>query len=214
MALHDVASVPLLSFNVSAAAGIAFVNPLLAQFDLALTGSFGLGSIQADLAAQFNAAISATAQINLAISDPFLSFSVLLSAIGTLAASISAALAAGLPTMSLELSGQIAAAASLVATLSAKLGGINLLLSAALRVKLPAVKFFADLAANLGEVHVLSFDQTPTSPYTLAMAGADIDSLFSTGLTGILPTDSVYGVMIVMKDPATWLQVKAMFMVA
>jgi hypothetical protein len=215
MSLHDVGQIPsLLSFNVGAAAGLAFIDPLLVQFNLALTGAFGLGTLQVDLSAEFNAAVSATAELGLSISNPFLAFSAALEAVGQLAASLSAALAAGLPTVSLEVSAQISAAAALIGTLSVKLGGISLLLEAALRVKLPAVKFFAELAASLsaGPAHILSWDQS-AGPYTMADVGTDLDSLFHTGLTGILPTDNVYGVLIITKAPSCWVGIQATLLV-
>jgi hypothetical protein len=216
MGLHDVGEIAsLFEVNIAAAASIGFVDPLLAQLDLMLFGQFGLGSLQADLTLQFNAAISASAQLNLQVSNPFLPLQAVIAAILQLQAAIEFLLASGLPTVSLQLSAQLSAAASLAATLSLKLGGIRLLLEVAIALKLAAVKFFADLQASLsaGPVHILSFDQTP-APFSLANAGTSIDTLFSTGLSGILPSDPVYGLVIVTKAPSAWAGIQATLLTA
>lgn len=208
MALHDVGEIPsLFSVNIGASAGIGFIDPLLLQFDLSLNF---LGGLQAEIAAQFAASLAATVQLGISISNPLAAIFAALSAIASLQASLSAALALGLPTVSVQLSAQLAAAASLTAQLSVKLGLIRLLLEAALRVKLPALKFFADLslALDAGPIHVLSFDQTP-GLFRLVDAGAAIDSLFSVGLSGISPIDPVYGVLIVTKEPSAWVGIQA-----
>jgi hypothetical protein len=105
MGLHDVGEIAsLFEVNIAAAASIGFVDPLLAQLDLMLFGQFGLGSLQADLTLQFNAAISASAQLNLQVSNPFLPLQAVIAAILQLQAAIEFLLASGLPTVSLQLS--------------------------------------------------------------------------------------------------------------
>lgn len=188
MTVHLVGSFPIGGVNIAAQGAVGLIGPLIAELDLML--AFGLGPIEADLAIQLNAAL--TAQIQLT-NNPLAAIQAVLSA----AASISASFA--LP----GISANISANASIAAALSLKLGGLQAIIAAALAVKIPAVDFLAALAANLsaGPVVVASWGFADP-PATLATTGVQIQSLFTAGLPGILPFEPVYGVLITTKVPS------------
>lgn len=216
--VSEVGSFALLDINVAGAAAIALFNPMAAQFDLALTGAFGLGSLQADLSAQFNAALSLQVELGLQISNPLAGFQASLSAIGALAAGLQAALSLGLPTISAELNFGLSAAAAVSAELSAKLGGISALIELALEVKIPAVNFFAEFQANLsaGPIVLLSFGFDGSSgfdPEVLSNVGGQFQALCSAGLTGVAPGDAVAGIILLTKAPSAGAAISAMFKV-
>jgi hypothetical protein len=177
--------------NIAATAAVGVLFPLSAQLDGLM--SFALGPLQADLAAQFNAAIAAQATLTLQIGDPFAALQLALAAIGQLQAAIQAALT--LPPVNLSISAELTATAALVASLSAKLGLIDALLKVALKIKLQALKFTADLEAalTLPGVALCEFDSA-----NLATAGAEIQALFTAGIPAMGPaTAPVQGIIIV-----------------
>jgi len=183
------------NINVAASAAVAILFPLSAQLDGLL--SFALGPLQADLAAQFNAAIAGQATLTLQIGDPTAALQLAIAAIAQLQAALQAALS--LPPVNLSLSAELTATAALVASLSIKLGLIDLLIKAALQIKLGAVKFAGDLEAALGANAVLA----TFSGSSLAVAGTDVKALFDAGLTGIPPTSSpVSGIIVVAQATA------------
>jgi len=193
--------------NVGAAAAVAFLNPLSAQMDAML--AFSLGPLVADLSVQLDASLALSATLALSISDPFANIKAALEALIELQASLTAALA--LPPLVLSLSAEISASAALSAALSAKLGGLNLLVDAAIAVKIPAVKAAASLSASLaaGPFVILGFDGLDVLPpadgnMTLQQVGNAIQAKFS-GTIGSGPTisssDQVSGVIIVTKAP-------------
>lgn len=194
--------------NVAANAAVLLTVPLLAEFDLVLMGGFGLGALQADIAAQLNASISAQVDLGLQISDPLAALRESLEAAIQIQASIAATIALGLPAIQVEISAELSASASISAALGLKLGGIQLLISAALAVKLPLANFVGELAASLsaGPVALLSFADPGD---TLASAGFQLNSLFSAGIAGIAPGDQVYGVVLVTKAPSAWAAMQA-----
>ncbi len=201
MALDHLGSYTLGQINIGLAVGIGLMNPLLLQLDLMLTGQFGLGPFLADIQVQFNAAISATLQLSIGLSDPLAALKALLMAFAQIQASISVALAFPLPILSVQASAQIAAIASLSASLSLKLAGIKALLAAGLRLKIPALAFLGDMRAALsaGPVHLLAF-----TGVNLATAGVQIASQFTSGLgpdDPITPVELVNGLVLVVKDP-------------
>lgn len=204
MALDTLGSYTLGGINVGLAVGIGLMNPLLVQFDLFLTGQFGLGPLMADVQAQFNAAISAVLQLSLGLSDPLSAIRALILAMMQLQASLAIALSLGIPTVSLQIGLQIAAIAALTGALALKLGGIKALLAAGLAAKIPMVRFIGQMSAalNAGPAHLLAFTGS-----TLAMSGAQISAQFATGLGPpdlLHPTDLVDGIIIVTKDPAVF----------
>lgn len=204
MALTDVGSYTLGEVNIGLAIGIGLMNPLLLQLDLFLTGQFGLGPFLAEVQVQFQAAIAATLQLSIGISNPLQALQALLAALVQLQASIAVALAFPLPIISIQASAQLSAIVSLTGALALKIGGIKALLSAGLAVKIPALKFVGQIAAALsaGPVHLLKFTGDP-----LSTAGALIQSQFAAGLgpsDPIGPATLVDGIIIVTKDPAVF----------
>lgn len=199
MSVNILGALPIGGINVAASAAVGVVAPLLAQIDLALFGAFGLGPLQADIALQFNAAIDLELTLGLTISDPFAGIAAL--------ANLLASLQLVLPTVSV--SAAIGANIALAAALGIKLGGITLLIDLMLAVKLPAVSFFANLAAALsaGPVFLLNFESLILDG-GLAGAGAQIAAQFAAGLvsgaSSISPFEPVYGVILLTKEPTVF----------
>jgi hypothetical protein len=195
--------------NVAAKASLLALNPLLAQVDFALFGSLGIGALQANLQAQLQAALKASLDIGLNIGNPFAGFQLALAGIAALQAQITLALAGGIPTISIEATGQLSAMAALAAALEIQIGGLEALIQGALAVKIPAVSFAADLQASLGAgpVFLLSFEDM-----ALSAAGTSIGGSFSTGLNHsgntIAPGDVCSGIILVTKNPTAWSALK------
>jgi hypothetical protein len=187
----------LLDINVGLGAAIPLFLPLLAEFDVMLTGTFGLGAVAAELSLQLAAAISVQLQLTLAISDPFASILALLQAVVQLQASLSASLSLAVPT--LTIGAQISASVALAAQLAIKLEGINLLIQAALAIKIPVVDIIAELnaALNAGPFDLLGIGYAGTA--TLESAGAEFAVMAAGGVGTILPTDQVWGVIVLTK---------------
>lgn len=199
MSLTLIGSFPLGAINLSAAASLSITAPLLGQLDLMLFGAFGLGGLQADFALQLNGALEAQLQLGLSISNPLATIQATLTGIASIAASLTAALSLSLP--SIQLTASLSASVAISASLALKLGGIQFLIAAAINLKLPAIDFLAQLSANLsaGPVVVASWGYIgPTT--TLAQAGADINAAFSAGLGGLVPGDTVFGVLLTTKS--------------
>lgn len=196
--------------NVAAKASLVVLNPLLAQVDFALFGSLGIGSLEADLQLQLQAALKAQLDIGLNISNPFIGFQLALAGVVQLQAQISAALAGAVPAVSIDATAQLSATAALIGALTVRIGGLKALIQGALEVKIPATSFAAQLAANLGAgpIFLLSFEDV-----TLSSAGASLAGDFGAGLhdgpTTIAPSDSVSGIVLVTKNPTAWAALKA-----
>lgn len=196
--------------NVAAAGAIAVLNPLLAQVDISLFGSFGIASIQADFQAQIAAAAQAELNLGLGIGNPFADLQAALVAMIQLQAQITLALAGGVPVVSLEVVAEIAALAALQASLSVRVGIFDAMIQGGIAVKLPAASFSAGLGLSLGvgPVMLLSF-----SDVSLAAAGAGLAGDFSAGLVEgaatIGPGETVYGVVLITKAPAAWAAMQA-----
>ncbi len=210
MSLSTVGSFTLGEVNLAATTAIGFLNPLLVQLDLSLFGAFGLGALQGDLSAQFNAALEVQVDIGLEISNPLAAFQAALQGILQIQAGLQAAISLGLPVVSAELNVGLSAQAAVTAALGAKLGGISALIEAALSVKISATSFVADLAASLGlgPVFLLSFQND-----ALATSGANIQAAFAAGLIDggntIAAGETCYGVVIVTKAPSAWAAIQA-----
>lgn len=201
MALSDLGSFTLGGVNIGLAAALGFLNPLIAQLDIALLGAFGLGGVLADISAQFNAAIGAQVSLAIQVSDPLAAVRALLAAMASVAAALQVALAFGAPTLGVTFSAQLAASAALAGTLQVKIGGIRAIISAGLAVKIPAIAFIGQVAGalNAGPLHLLVFDGA-----ALATTGAQIQSQFLAGLgpsDPILPGEPVFGIILVTKEP-------------
>lgn len=204
MAVVSLGSYTLGGVNLALAASLGLLNPLTAQLDLFLTGSFGLGPFMADLQTQFAAAIGAQASLALQVSNPLLAIQLAITSFANMAASLQAALAFGAPALGLQLGVQVAAAAALGATLQAKIGGIKALIKGAAAVKIPAIAFVGSVAGSLsaGPLHLLSFTGS-----SLATTGSQISSMFGAGLgppDTILPGEIAMGLILVTKDPAVF----------
>lgn len=207
MSVVLIGSFPLGAINVSLSGAVTLVLPLLAQFDLLLTGSFGLGSLLADLSLQLNAALNVQVTLGLSISNPFASLLAQLNAILQIQAGIQASLSLGLPVVSLTISANISAAASISATLALKLGGIQALIDLSLRIKLPVINFLANLDLSAGPLVLLSIGYASGS--TLLSSGAEYNALCGANLGGINPGDPVFGVIILTKSPSAALALSA-----
>jgi hypothetical protein len=208
---------PSADINVGAAAAVAFLNPLGAQLDAMI--AFALGPLQLDISAQLDAAIALQVNLALQISGPSINLTAALEAI----AQLQAALSLGLTLPSISLSAELGASASLSAALTAKLGGLNLLIQAAINLKIPAIRAAAELQAalNAGPFVVLAFDgldviSPPSAGMTLQQVGSKVDTLFSgtigTGDT-IGPGEKVSGVIIVTKGASAFASLSAIIKV-
>ncbi len=182
---------------------VLIIPPLLAQFDLTLTGQFGLGALLADISAQLNAAISVQVNI-LQISNPFAAIQAQLQALLMVQASLTAALALGLPSVSASFTASL----SVNPELGLQIGGIQLLIQAGLAIKIPIIDLLASL--SVGPVDILTIGFTGTD--TLASSGAGYAALASTGIGTLLPTDQVFGVIILTKVPAASVVMQAVFL--
>ena len=209
MALTLVTSGTLGEINVGLAAALGFLNPLGAQLD-ALIG-LALGPLTFDLQVRLNAALALQATLSLQIGlNPLVNIQLALQAVAQLQAALQAALT--LPPITLSLGAELSAAAGLAGALSARLGGLEVLIQAALAVKIPAAKLAAQLAAQLSAgpafLHTFSGD-------TLATTGGQISSEFAAGLVDgsntIDPGDSVFGVLITTKSPTVAAGLTAIF---
>lgn len=184
---------------------------MLVQFDLALFGSLGLGSFELDLSLQLNAAF----QANIALSNPFDALYASLQAALTVQANIQALLSLGLPALNLNLSVNIGINVGLMASLGLKLGGIQLMISAALAVKLPVIDFIAQLALSVGTGVVLAsfgFDEAPED--TLAGVGNQLQVAMNAGIGGLNPVAHTYGIILLGQTPSVKGSLSAMFLVA
>lgn len=196
--------------SIAASIAVGFMIPLSAQLDLALFGTFGLGALQADLSAQFNAALALNASLSISVSNPIASYQAALAALIQVQASIQLALSMGIPTIGIDIAASISATAALTGILTAKIGGMTALIEAALQIKIGAGQFIGELSASLGAgpIDVLAFGFD--TPMTAAQVGAEAQVLFQ-ALPGIQPTDNVSGIMIVTKNPAASAAIAALF---
>lgn len=202
---------PIGGINIGLFAAVGLLNPLLFQLDLSLFGSLGIGALQANLSAQLSAALSASIDISIGISNPLAGFMLALSATASLAAQISLALSLGIPTVSIEASAQLSACASLAANLTLQIGGLELLIQAALAIKLPAIAFLAGLDLSAGPLLVASWENISLSSAG-AMLHSDMSDGMSYGPNTIAAHELTYGVMIFTKSPTAWVGLKATLM--
>jgi hypothetical protein len=210
MSTNVVGSYQLLDVNVAASGALAVFAPVLVQLDISLNGPFGLGALQTDISAQFNAALEASVALNVEASNPLANFQASLEGLAQLQASLQAALILGVPTVSAELSAAASAQASIVAALGVKLGGIKAVIDASLSAKMNALNFISELQAHLGAgpVFLLAVEGGD-----LATAGSDLQALFNAGLDDnvnqINSNETVYGLVLVTKSPSAWAAIQA-----
>lgn len=208
MSLTALGSIPsLIDINVAAAGALGFLNPLAAQVDAVV--AFGFGPLQASLAAQLQASLSLGAELS-GLVNPAARLQAILGALAQLQAAIQAALQLPAPEISLQLSAALDAAA----IIEVQLGLLQALIKASLRVKIPAVTFAADLAANLsaGPITLFAFGDPLPPGMPLAAVGSEIQAAFANpaGIDGgILPTDNVAGLLLVTKTPSAFAGIRA-----
>jgi hypothetical protein len=195
------------SINVGLFAAVGLLGPLLAQIDLMLYGSIGIGALHADFSLQLSAALQASLDIGLNLSNPFIGFSLALSAIATLQAQIALALS-GQISFSLDASLQLSANASFSAALSARLGGLELVIQAAIALKIPAIEFLARLNLSAGPLLVASWEDMRLDQ-AAAQFQFDAANGMSYGPTTINAFDMTYGVVIFTKSPVAWASLRA-----
>jgi len=198
--------------NIGLAAGLGLINPLAAQLDAFI--AFGIGPLQSDLSAQFDASLSLQASLALTLTDPTARIRAALQAVIELTAALSAALS--LPPTILDVSLELGASAAFSAALTAKLGAIQLLLEAAISVKIPAIRLAAELSAAIsaGSIVLLAFDgfSDPTNMQTI---GSLINTKFSSAVGSpptpgalpggtIQPTDNVAGIIMLAESPSVF----------
>lgn len=199
-------AISLIEFNVGAAAAVGFLNPLGAQLDALL--ALGLGPFQVTLAAQFNAALAAQASISLTVGLGQFAitaqFKAAISALAQLQAALSASLALGLPPVQFGLNANLAATAALAATLQAQLGGLQLLIKAAIAVKVPAIRTAASLNAALaaGPFFAISFSGE-TLQDTVSWLSAEVANGGLSADSHVLrPADQTYGIFLFGSVPS------------
>lgn len=169
--------------------------PILAQIQLMLTGAFGLGPLQLDLLAQFNAAI----QFNLSFGlNPLAALKLSISASLQVIASLQATLAAGLTlSLGLSLNLQVGINLALIANLQLKIGGINLLIDLSLQIRLGGINFLAQLQAalSLGNVVLYSWSDKPMTTVQSQIAAWNFSG------DGFLPAQPTYGILLATAAP-------------
>ena len=209
MALPDAyRAIDLLDFNVGAAAAVALLNPLAAQLDALL--ALGLGPFQTLLAAQFNAALAAQASLSLSISIGDIgiigALKASIAALAQLQAALAGALALGLPPIQLSLGAELSASAALAATLQLQLGGLQLLIKAALAIKIPAIEAAASLglALSVGPFFAISFSDTTVSAVSSWLAGEVSSGQLYSAVDSVAMNvgDPTFGVLIFGTDPS------------
>lgn len=203
----------LANIDIGVAGALGVLNPLLAQVDLTLFGSLGVGAIQANLQAQLTAALQAQLDIGLSIANPLAGFQIALAGLAQLQAQITAALAGSIPAVSLDVTTQLSASAAFAAALEAQIGGLEALIQAGIAVRMPALTLAGQLqgALDAGPVFVISWENVP-----LANAGSSINSDFGAGLVlgpnNIDPSDTTYGILLVTKAPSAWVGIQALLL--
>jgi hypothetical protein len=197
----EIAGGTLGSLNFAAAAVVGSLLPLCAEIDAFI--GINIGPLTADLQAQFHASLDFSLNATIGISNPFLSVQLALSAIVQLQAALQAALV--LPSITIGINAGITAAASLAAALEIKLGLLNAAVKALLVLKIGSVELAGLVAARLSAGPAVLVEFGGAGASTLAMNGADINTLFASGLSlggGISPFDTSFGYILVTKAPA------------
>jgi hypothetical protein len=197
--------------NVGLDGLVTAVVPLLAMTDLMLTGSFGLGALAADLAAQLNAALSLQISLGLQVSNPFAALAAQLAAIIQIQAGIAVTLSLGLPAVSVSLSVNLSASIAITAVLVLKVGGLQALIKAALAVRLPVLNLI-NLPLGLGPCVLLTIGYA--APSTLFSSGNEYKALTLAPLGGINPGDQVFGVIMLTKVPSVATAISAIIKTA
>lgn len=188
------------NINVGLAAAVAFLNPLGAQIDALI--SLGLGPFQLNLNAQLNAMIAV--QVNLPL--PAVAIQGAIDAAASLVASLTVSLELPFPSIALS--------ADISGDISLQIGGLDLLIEAALAIKIPAINAAAALSAALsaGPAILLTFDGISTATPMSAVGGL-IASTFAGPITAdavtIQPFQPVSGIIIVTTGASVYTSLSA-----
>lgn len=198
MAIGNVKSGTLGSFNVGLAASVGFVAPLGIQVDALVAA--GLGPFQADLTARLTATGAAAANLTIQVGNPAISIQAILMALANIQGALAAALT--LPNPSVELGGQLTAMLAQQATLGLQLGALQQAVQVATQTKVAALRTAAEVAAQVSAGPAFAF----TFSGALNSVGAEIGSLFGSGLADgpntIEPSTPVSGIVILTSVPS------------
>ena len=213
MALANIKSGTLGAFNVGLATGVAGMSagaaavvPLGAQVD-ALIAS-GLGPFQADMSAQLNAALAASADLSVSVSNPYAGIQAVLASLANIQQALTAALSLP-PEPVIQYSTQLSTLMALSGTLSAQLGALQQAISQATNIKTATLRQATDLVTEAGALSA-SMSAGPAFFFDfsgpLGGVGAEIGSLFAGGLVDgsnvIAPSQQVYGVVLLSSVPS------------
>lgn len=202
MAILGASTGTLGSYNVGLAVAAGLIVPLSAQLDALL--AVGLGPFQAELQAQFNAALATQATLTLQVGDPTAALRAAIAAVAQLQAALIASLT--LPPVTLSIAAELGATAAIVGALTARLGVLSGAISLALRIKAGAITSAADLQAalNAGPVTAIAFGGD-----TWTVEGAKLANLFNGGtvdghaITGLNPAETVLGGIVLATGSAS-----------
>lgn len=199
------------SINVGLAAAVGLLGPLMGQLDFMLYGSIGIGALGADFAVQLSASLQASAGIALSIGNPFIGFQIALSAIVSLQAQIALALSGAIPAFSLEASIQLSANAALSANLLARIGGLELLIQAALLLKIPVLELLARLNLSAGPFMLVSWENLRLDAAGTQFA-LDASNGIAYGPNSVGAAEPTYGIVLFTKSPAAWASLQALLL--
>lgn len=202
MAIPDAyRAVSLGEFNVGAAAAVGLLNPLAAQIDGLI--ALGLGPFQASLNTQFNAALAAQMQLSIiGVNDTLAALKASIAAVVSLQASLQAALALGLPPISLG--AEIGAQGALALTLKAQLAGLQGLIRAALAAKVPAIQGASALggALSAGPFFAVSFSGVQLQAVSSWLASEVAAGGLSADSQVLASNEQTFGVLVFGTNPS------------
>lgn len=183
--------------NVGASLAVSAIIPLIAELDVAINF---IGGLKADFSVQLNAAINF--QIN--FSNPLLTLAAAINASIQVIAGLQAALALGIPPLSVSISASIAIAAAA----TAKIGLLNVAIDVALGVVGVGANFLAQLQAAIGAGPATLYGW---SAIPMATLQAELATHNFTA-DGFAPLSSVYGVMLLTAAPSAFAGMQFLFL--
>ena len=189
----------LIDVNPAIGKAINVINPLAAQVDASLFKSFGLGDTEHDLKTRLTAAMQLNPGLN--ITNPYEWLQQVLAGILQFEAQIKAALA--LPPFEASFTPELAANAAIIADLKLRLGAIQAMIDALIKVKTPAVGLAGELEAKL-----------KVGPVTImAWTGETLPSVASqlTSPPTAPPGVSTHGISIYTESPEAWKSMQYLF---
>jgi hypothetical protein len=182
--------------NVGAALAASAIIPLIAEIDIAIAF---IGGLKADFSAQFNAAVNF--QIN--FSNPLAALAAAIAASIQVVAGLQAALALGIPPLTVSISASVAIAAAA----QAKIGLLNAAIDVALGVVGVGANFLAQLQAAIGAGPVTLYGW---SAIPMATLQGEIAAHNFTA-DGFSPASSVYGVLLLTASPSAFVGMQFLF---